>query len=66
MSQVIMNEPRSVTRLLFGAAIRAAVTEGERAELVGALSWYEMKWQAQDRAQQAAQVEPTSAGEAGT
>lgn len=48
MNQFTIQEPRTTTRLLYGAAIRTAITDGERADLLAALQWYEMKWQAQD------------------
>lgn len=54
---VTIQEPRAVTRIVYGNAIRAAVTDTERAELLGALNWYETKWRAQDaQAQQAARA----------
>lgn len=53
---VSAQEPRTTTRLVYGQAIRMAVSDGERNDLIAALGYYETKWQVQDRmAQQAAQ-----------
>jgi hypothetical protein len=56
--QVNIPEPRDITRLVYGQAIRQAVTEGERQAILAALGWYEMKWAAQERARQEAEAPP--------
>ena len=56
--QISVREPRAITRLVYGTAIRAAVTQGEQAEIAAALQWYETKWQVQDAQQQGALQTP--------
>lgn len=56
MNNVTLVEPRSITRLAFDAAIRGAATEGAKQELINALNWYELKWEAQERQRQAQQA----------
>lgn len=58
LQTITIQEPRSVTRIAFAHAIRISVTEQERAEYSSALTWYEMKWRAQDaQTKQAAQMQ---------
>jgi len=55
MNQITLTEPRTTTRMVYQLAISTAPSDGARADLLAALQWYELKWQAIDRAQQQAQ-----------
>lgn len=45
---MLIPEPRSMTRMVYDMAMREAVTNVVKQELLNALNWYEEKWRIQD------------------
>lgn len=58
-------EPRAITRLVYGHAIRVAASEGERRDLEAALQWYELRWRVEDEMRRQRQQGQAAGGNGG-